>query len=132
VFGAATWSGFCEDSFLLAESTLVSQKYDRPIGNVVIEFFSLLPPSGCLHSVCGFLTSKICWKCMYGTPIQPVETVEHLIFNHPIDDIPSIGKGGNLLQATWVCNVWWIVIWRKLVVIGHVHNLKCKKADQYM
>jgi hypothetical protein len=63
---------------------------------------------------------------VYGTPIQPVETV---IFNHPIDDIPSIGKDGNLLQATGVCIVWWIVIWQKLVAVGYVHNLKCKKAD---
>jgi hypothetical protein len=36
--------------------------------------------------------------------------VEHFIFNHPIDDIPSIGKGGNLLQALGVCIVWWIVV----------------------
>jgi hypothetical protein len=59
------------------------------IGIVVSEFFSLLLPSSYLHNVSGFLTSKIRWKCMYGTPIQPVETMEHLIFNHPIDNIPS-------------------------------------------
>jgi hypothetical protein len=105
-----TWSGFCEDSFPLVESTLAGRKSDRPIGNVVSELFSLLLPSGCLHNVSDQLTSKICWKCVYGMPIQPIEIVEHLIFNHPIDDISSIGKGGNLLQATGVCNGWWIVI----------------------
>jgi hypothetical protein len=38
----------------LAETTPASQKCDRPIGIVVTEFFSLLPPSGCLHNVSGF------------------------------------------------------------------------------
>jgi hypothetical protein len=66
---------------------------------------------------------------VYGTPVQPVETVEHLIFNHLVDDIPPIGKGRNLLQATGVCNVWWIVVRRKLVAVGYVHDLKCRKAD---
>jgi hypothetical protein len=55
--------------------------------------------------------------------------VEHFIFNHPIDDIPSIGKGGNLLQASGVCIIWWIVVWWKVVAVGYVHNLECKKAD---
>jgi hypothetical protein len=59
-------------------------------------------------------------------PIQPIEIVEHLIFNHPIDDIPSIGKGGNLLQAT---GVWWNVVWQNLVAVGYVHGLKCKKVN---
>ena len=58
--------------------------------------------------------------------------MEHLIFNHPIDDIPSIGKGGNLLQATGICNDWWIVIRHKLVAIRYVHNPKCKKAELYI
>jgi hypothetical protein len=124
-----TWCGFCEDSFPLAEMTPAGRKYDRPIGIVVSEFFSLLPPFGCLHNVSGFLTSKICWKCVYGMPIQAVETVEHLIFNHPIDDIPSIGKDGNLLQVTGVCNVWWNIVRRNLVAVGYVHSLKCKKVD---
>jgi hypothetical protein len=64
-----------------------------------------------------------------GTPIQSVETMEHLIFNHPIFGIPSIGKGGNLLQAMGVCNVWWNVVQRNLVAVEYVHSLKCKKAD---
>jgi hypothetical protein len=63
--------------------------------------------------------------------VQPGETVEHLIFNHPIDDIPPIGKGGNLLQVSRVCNVWWIVVQQKLVAIRFIHDLKYRKAVLY-
>jgi hypothetical protein len=47
---------------------------------------------------------------VYGTTIQSVETVEHLIFNHPIDDILFISKGGDLLQAMGIRDVRWNVV----------------------
>jgi hypothetical protein len=67
---------------------------------------------------------------VYGTSIQSVETVEHLIFNHPIDDIFSIVKGGDLLQAMDVRNVGWNVVWRNSVAVGCVHSLKCNKSNK--
>jgi hypothetical protein len=106
------------------------QKCDRFIGIVVNEFFLLLPPSCCLHNVSAFLTSKIRWKCVYGTPIQSVETVEYLIFNHPIDDIFLIGKGGDLLQAIGIRDIWWNVMQRKWVAVGCVHSLKWNKSNK--
>jgi hypothetical protein len=67
---------------------------------------------------------------VYGTSIQSVETVEHLIFNHPIDDIFSIVKGGDLLQAMDVRNVGWNVVWRNSVAVGCVHSLKWNKSNK--
>ena len=86
--------------------------------------------SCCLHNISTFLTSKICWKCVYGTPIQSIEIVEHLIFNHPIDDIFSIDRCGDLLQATSVCDVQWNVMQRNWVAVGCVHSLKCNKSNK--
>jgi hypothetical protein len=55
---------------------------------------------------------------------------EHLIFNHPIDDILSISKGGDLLQATGVRDVWWTIVRRNWVAVGYVHSLKYKKLNE--
>jgi hypothetical protein len=67
---------------------------------------------------------------VYGTTIQSVETVEHLIFNHPIDDILSISKGGDLLQAMGIRDVRWNVVQQNWVAVGYIHSLKCNKPNK--
>jgi hypothetical protein len=58
--------------------------------------------------------------------------MELLIYNHPIDDSLSIGKCGNLLQASGVGMLWWSDFRRKFVAVGHVHSWNCTKAEDVM